>query len=224
MSMSKLLARIETPDLTPASSPEGTMRKSSANVAAQIHDYTYGITSDPMAVFAIIFSALIHDVDHQGVSNDRLAKEEPEMGETYRNKSLAEQNSLDVAWDELMSEKFQALRKYIFGSKDEMMRFRQLIVNIVPATDIFDKEKRESRTNRWEQAFHGDGSLSYLVSDLRATIVMEHIIQASDVAHTMQHWHVYQKWNRRLFFEVYSAFKNGRMGSNPRDFWYDGEL
>ena len=33
-------------------------------------------------------------------------------------------------------------------------------------------------------------------SDLRATIVIEHIIQASDVSHTMQHWHVYQKWNK----------------------------
>jgi hypothetical protein len=26
--------------------------------------------------------------------------------------------------------------------------------------------------------------------DLKATIVIEHIIQASDVAHTMQHWHI----------------------------------
>jgi hypothetical protein len=29
---------------------------------------------------------------------------------------------------------------------------------------------------------------------MKATIVIEHIIQASDVAHTMQHRHVYQKW------------------------------
>ena len=26
----------------------------------------------------------------------------------------------------------------------------------------------------------------------KATIVLEHIIQASDVSHTMQHWHVYR--------------------------------
>ena len=31
--------------------------------------------------------------------------------------------------------------------------------------------------------------------DRKATIVIEHIIQASDVSHTMQHWHVYQRWN-----------------------------
>ena len=53
---------------------------------------------------------------------------------------------------------------------------------------------------------------------------MEHIIQASDVAHTMQHWHVYQKWNRKLFSEMYLAFQNGRMAADPSTFWYKGEL
>jgi hypothetical protein len=53
---------------------------------------------------------------------------------------------------------------------------------------------------------------------------MEHIIQASDVSHTMQHWHVYQKWNRRLFEEMCAAWKAGRMGADPRGFWYKGEL
>jgi hypothetical protein len=49
-------------------------------------------------------------------------------------------------------------------------------------------------------------------------------MQASDVAHTMQHWHVYQKWNRRLFDEMYTAYKAGRMEKDPSTFWYKGEL
>ena len=53
---------------------------------------------DPMALFAIAFSALIHDVDHQGVSNQQLGTENPEMANHYRQKSIAEQNSVDVAW------------------------------------------------------------------------------------------------------------------------------
>ena len=58
----------------------------------------------------------------------------------------------------------------------------------------------------------------------KATVVIEHIMQASDVAHTMQHWHVYQKWNRRLFDELYTAWRAGRMGADPSTFWYDGEM
>jgi hypothetical protein len=34
----------------------------------------------------------------------------------------------------------------------------------------------------------------------------------------MQHWHVYRKWNERLFSEMYSAFKAGRMDVDPTTF------
>jgi len=224
MSVNKLLSRVVTPDLSVPNNANA-MKKGREEVAAEIHNFTHGITSDPMAVFAIVFSALIHDVDHQGVSNVQLIKEEPDMGKLYRNKSVAEQNSLDVAWDILMSDRFVNLRKYVFGTQSELLKFRQLIVNVVLATDIFDKELGQLRRDRWERAFHGDGTLpSSVVNNLRATIVMEHIIQASDVSHTMQHWHVYQKWNQRLFEEMYRAWKEGRMGADPQGFWYKGEL
>jgi hypothetical protein len=58
----------------------------------------------------------------------------------------------------------------------------------------------------------------------KATIVIEHLIQASDVSHTMQHWHVYRKWNERLFCEMYAAYKSGRASCNPADSWYKGEM
>ena len=40
----------------------------------------------------------------------------------------------------------------------------------------------------------------------------------------MQHWHVYQKWNRALFQEMHRAFLEGRMGTDPATFWYKGEI
>jgi hypothetical protein len=61
-------------------------------------------------------------------------------------------------------------------------------------------------------------------ADLKATIVIEHIIQASDVSHTMQHWHIYRKWNKRLIKEMYLAFREVCMGADPSTFWYKGEL
>jgi len=36
-----------------------------------------------------VFAALIHDVDHRGISNARLIEEEQQMGELYRGKSVA---------------------------------------------------------------------------------------------------------------------------------------
>jgi hypothetical protein len=58
----------------------------------------------------------------------------------------------------------------------------------------------------------------------KATIVIEHLIQASDVAHTMQHWHIYRKWNTRLFEEMYRAFCAGRSARDPSEFWFKGEI
>jgi hypothetical protein len=37
----------------------------------------------------------------------QLAKEAPDMATMYKNKSLAEQNSLDLAWEFLMEKKFR---------------------------------------------------------------------------------------------------------------------
>ncbi|KAG7363278.1 adenylate/guanylate cyclase with integral membrane sensor [Nitzschia inconspicua] len=191
---------------------------------------TYGIlTSDPLTLFAIVFSALIHDVDHPGVSNVQLAKESPEIADHYRNKSIAEQKSFDISWDLLMEDEFKALRRAIFPRHVDMCRFRQVVVNIVLATDIFDKEMGDMRKERWEKVF-GTNVSNFGIGDdekmrnTRATIVLEHIIQASDVSHTMQHWHVYVKWNKRLFEEMSLAFAEGRMGSDPAAFWFQGEL
>jgi hypothetical protein len=100
------------------------------------------------------------------------------------------------------------------------------IVCLLPsATDIMDKQLNDLRRSRWERAFaDGNNVESHKDTNLRATIVIEHIIQASDVSHTMQHWHVYRKWNGRLFEEVYQAYREGRMDKDPSEGWYKGEL
>lgn len=153
------------------------------------------------------------------------------MAALYRDKSIAEQNSVDLAWDLLHDPMYKDLRNCIASNKEERQRFRQLVVNSVMATDIFDKDMKELRNTRWDKAFHlisGSGDLADITMEenrnMKATIVIEHIIQASDVAHTMQHWHIYTKWNERLFEEMYSAYECGRSQTNPAEGWYKGEL
>ena len=186
-------------------------------------------TSDPLTQFACVFSALIHDVDHQGVPNTQLIKEMTNKAKYYIT-SIAEQNSIDLAWDLLMQDDYKELRDTICTNQTELQRFRQLVVNSVMATDIMDKDLKVLRNNRWEKAFAEDQTIEYPNESFianrnrKATIVIEHLIQASDVAHTMQHWHIYRKWNERLFREMTKAFKEGRSEKNPAEFWYDGEL
>jgi hypothetical protein len=236
-SVAKLLSRIVTTD--DINYDDLSLRK---KAASQLHEYTFGITSDPITQFACAFSALIHDVDHDGVPNAVLVDEKTDIALMYENKSVAEQNSVDLAWELLMDDGYQDLRKAIYQDADELKRFRQLVVNSVMATDIADKELGNLRKARWAKAFDdvpenkcGEQSLRHSSStgnlmecyddtNRKATIVIEHLIQASDVSHTMQHWHVYLKWNEKLFHEMYKAFQQGRSTIDPSEGWYKGEI
>jgi hypothetical protein len=90
-----------------------------------------------------------------GVPNFVLSSEDPEMAVCYRKKQdIAEQNSVDVAWNLLMEPFFPELRRAIYSNAAELNRFRQLIVNSLMATGIFDKELADLRKKRWEATFH----------------------------------------------------------------------
>ena len=209
MSAVKLLSRIVAPDMD---------NVVIADARKGLHDHTYGITSDPITQFSVILSALIHDVDHKGVPNATLIKEGASIAAVYKGKSVAEQNSVDIAWDLLMDSGYKDLRRIIYQSEQEFLRFRQLIVNCVMATDIMDKDLGAARKDRWNKAFFEaalQAEAKQTTINRKATIVIEHLLQASDVAHTMQHWHIYRKWNKRLFEEMYVAYRKGRSEKTP---------
>ena len=126
----------------------------------------------------------------------------------YHGKSPAENHSINLAWTTLMHSQYKDLVKCICPTASEKERLKKLVINAVLATDVFDPDLKDSRNARWEQVF-GDrsagksdtataGNLSVdepeNADSLKVIIVLEHLIQASDVAHTMQHWHVYIKW------------------------------
>ena len=217
MSVVKLLTRIVAPEVNE--------NHSLNELVKDIHDHTYGITSSPLTRFAVVLSAVIHDLDHPGVPNATLVSEATPLAKKYKEKSVAEQNSVQLAWDILMQEEFQELRDTIYATTEEFKLFRKLVVNSVMATDIVDKDLGVSRKNRWAKAFSADTEESVVDAvNRKATIVIEHLIQASDVAHTMQHWHIYRKWNMRFFEECYKGYLSGRAGTDPSEGWYRGEL
>lgn len=129
MSVTKLLSRIVAPmELELDAGHAGEVH------LATLHDHTYGITSDPLTQFACAFSALIHDLDHTGVPNAQLVRECSPLATVYTNRSVAEQNSLCLAWSLLFEKQFGELRTVICATEEEQSRFRQLVINSVMAT------------------------------------------------------------------------------------------
>jgi hypothetical protein len=92
-----------------------------------------------------------------------VVKGEKELASAYNDKSVAEQNSVDVAWALLMDDSFSAIR-VIYSNDDELKRFRQLVVNSVMATDIMDKDLKTSKLAL------GSGRSTAAVSEVFATL------------------------------------------------------
>ncbi|CAB9498277.1 Receptor-type guanylate cyclase gcy [Seminavis robusta] len=225
MSVDKMMTRILAPKEIVSKKAE--VGCDLQRVEAELHTATFGLTSEPMIQFACAYAALIHDLDHQGVPNSTLVTENDPLAVKYNNKSVAERNSLDLAWDLFHEPEYKDLLNCICGDAEEYQRFRHLVVNSVMATDIMDKELGAARKNRWNKAFSEEKESEeedQMAVNRKATIVIEHLIQASDISHTMQHWHVYVKWNERLFHELYRAYKTGRIEKDPSEGWYQGEL
>ena len=210
--------------------------KHASNVATTANKFLQRVKDDtlemqifePTTQFAIIVSSLIHDVAHPGVPNTQLVAEGDKLAVLYNNKSIAEQNSVDCAWNTLMESRYKDLRTAIYSSQAEMDRFRQLIVNCVMATDLFDEELLADRELRWKQAFDESARDESLTveqhENLRATVVMEIVMMSSDIGHTVQHWHTFKRWNERLYFEWYEAFLEGRLAADPTATWYQEEI
>ena len=186
MSVVKLLSRIVAPDEVLMEADQD--KYDDHDIRQNLHDHTFGITSDPLTQFAVVLSALIHDVDHTGAPNSQLIKEDASIASIYGGKSVAEQNSVDLAWSLLMDPSFDDLRNTIYKTEEERKRFRQLVVNVVLATDIVrilpvcvllncrilispilpspfqvDKDLKSLRNARWEKAFKKQDNVAALV-------------------------------------------------------------
>ena len=123
---------------------------------------------------------------------------------------MAEQNSLDLAWNLLVEDTFKDLRLAICPTRADWVRFRGLLVNGVMATDIVDRELKGLRNQRWEKAFavKPENIIEESSADSvnrKATIVIEHLIQASDVAHMMQVSQIFVCQRELLFSCTYQS-------------------
>jgi len=124
------------------------------DLAPHLHNHTFGITSDPLTQFGLVLAAFIHAVDHTGISNSDLTREDPELSTQYRDNSIIEQRSFEKAWKKLMEPSFYDLRRAIYSDEEELKRFRQVMVNSVLSTDVDNSELQYMRTARWVKALN----------------------------------------------------------------------
>jgi len=214
---------------------------------------TLGIGNDPLTLFALIFSALIHDVGHVGISNRQLSSEGDDLALLYNDQSVAEQNSLSISFSLLYQEEYQHLLKIIAPDIEQRRKFRKLVIHTVMCTDIASPDRTQLMKTRWKEAFELSPRKQNLFEDrtpsklrfgikramtltgssidfytdneieLKASSVLEQMMLASDVAHLFQSYDNFLKWNERLYLELWNANLDDR-GFDPSKSWYGGQI
>lgn len=199
MSVHKLLNRCIAQDDDTDDYLESESSQSSKGFAttSSTRQYITGMASDPLRQFTVLFAALVHDCGHKGISSGQLTRLNPTLSQKYHHESVAEQHSIEMSWALLVDTEFTDLQKLLFVNESELQRFRQVLVNCLLSTDLSNGKSQARRDKRWESAFHTEFENNSLQEeekmDLKATAIVECLVQASDVSHAMQHWKVYQK-------------------------------
>ena len=117
------------------------------------HQKTFGLKSDPLSHLALLFSALVHDVEHQGVPNRQLVLESDSLALLYNDQSVAEQRSLAIAFAELRKECYHNLCNVMFDDVEDYRRFRKTVIDLVLTTDIASPERTQVVKSKWKEAF-----------------------------------------------------------------------
>jgi len=121
---------------------------------------SFGLRNDPTAMFALVFAALIHDVEHQGLPNRQLASENDRLAVLYNDQSIAENWSLYIAFSEFLQDEFVDLRQVLFGQDIESAAhaekyhgFRKMVITLVLGTDLASPERTQVGKSKWKEAF-----------------------------------------------------------------------
>lgn len=139
-----LLEMVLTRDISTESGPQLKGRQPPA----------FGLRQDPLLALALLFAALVHDVDHTGVTNRQLVRDANPWALQYNDQSVQENRSLHVAFTELLKPEFDVLRSAMFPNRSVDYRvFRQTVIDLVLATDLASPMRMEISHSKWKEAF-----------------------------------------------------------------------
>jgi hypothetical protein len=176
--------------------------------------------------FSAMFASLIYEVDHPGLDNEHMVN----RGEAFpKGKSITQNHAFELSWAMLSDPKYKELCTVLCPASEDFTRFANLTQGCVICTDVMNPMLSAARKRRWEQIFDRpcemDDSETLERSNPRKTKAMlEHLMLAAHLTHTTQSWSFYIDWTGRLFQETVAAFMEGKVSTDPADYWFDKEL
>jgi hypothetical protein len=109
------------------------------------------IEKDPLNSFSLVFSALLHDAGHTGMSNKILRDTSHPLAEKYDiSVPVAERYSIDIALDLLFHPEYEAFRLAILPGEFDKIQVAKTLFQSVLVTDIATPERVKLGIERYE--------------------------------------------------------------------------
>ena len=170
--------------------------------------------------FSLLFSALIHDVDHLGVPNKNLVDNSHPYALTFNDQSVAEMRSIYLAYEILNNKKNDENNELKYKSLNIIAKNnRKTIIELVLATDAANPDRVLLTTEKLQRYSNDTGKLDLKETNGRSA-AMALLLKVSDIGATMQHPHVAMQWAERFYKETAKA-NGGEFPTTPKEYIED---
>ncbi|XP_073755136.1 dual specificity calcium/calmodulin-dependent 3',5'-cyclic nucleotide phosphodiesterase 1C isoform X2 [Callorhinus ursinus] len=166
-----------------------------ADVTQTVHYLLYktGVANwlTELEIFAIIFSAAIHDYEHTGTTNNFHIQTRSDPAILYNDKSVLENHHLSAAYRLLQED--EEMNILINLSKDDWREFRTLVIEMVMATDMschFQQIKAMKTALQQPEAVEKPKALSLM-------------LHTADISHPAKAWELHHRWTMSLLEEFF---------------------
>uniref|UniRef100_A0A7S0VC46 PDEase domain-containing protein n=1 Tax=Hemiselmis tepida TaxID=464990 RepID=A0A7S0VC46_9CRYP len=164
-------------------------------------------TLSDIELFALIVSALCHDLEHPGVNNPFLVASRSDLATLYNDRSVLENHHCCRAFQLMLHSEIQLLAD--FSGKD-YSAFRSVVLNNILATDMARHGEYTTKLKRITEAGtpHEDKQLD-------PQFAMEVIMKCADTSNVLKPFDIAKKWAMRVTDEFFLQGDKERAAHMP---------
>ncbi|XP_063712465.1 dual specificity calcium/calmodulin-dependent 3',5'-cyclic nucleotide phosphodiesterase 1A-like isoform X4 [Symsagittifera roscoffensis] len=144
-----------------------------------------------LEIFAVLIAACSHDVEHTGTTNNFHINTQSPLALLYNDKSVLENHHVSYL--------FRVMKDFpesnILGnlSRDDFMEFRQLVVDMILATDMsFHFSQLKAMKTSISQP-----------EPVEKTKALGLVLHTADISHPAKEWDVHYKWTMLVIEEFF---------------------
>mmetsp|Transcript_48086 Transcript_48086/g.120215 ORF Transcript_48086/g.120215 Transcript_48086/m.120215 type:complete len:345 (+) Transcript_48086:3-1037(+) len=164
-------------------------------------------TLSDVELFALIVSALCHDLEHPGVNNPFLVASRSDLATLYNDRSVLENHHCCRAFQLILHSEIQLLSEF---SGQDYTLFRTAVLSNILATDMARHGDYTTKLKRLTEA-----STPLEDRQIDSQFAMEVIIKCADTSNVLKPFAIAKKWAMRVTDEFFLQGDKERANSMP---------